>query len=33
MEGKEGHDKVVVYRASKMQKESYHFSQAREVRS
>ncbi|CAK9195778.1 unnamed protein product [Sphagnum troendelagicum] len=33
MEGKEGHDKVVVYRASKMHKESYLFSQAREVRS
>jgi hypothetical protein len=33
MEGKEGHDKVVVYRASKTHKESYLFSQAREVRS
>nr|AHI16011.1 cytochrome c biogenesis factor N [Sphagnum girgensohnii]AND49936.1 cytochrome c biogenesis factor N [Sphagnum rubiginosum] len=33
MEGKEGHDKVVVYRASKMHKESYLFSQAREVRN
>jgi len=33
MEGKEGHDKVVVYKASKMHKESYLFSHARKVRS
>jgi hypothetical protein len=28
MEGKEGHDKVVIYRANKMHKDSYLFSQA-----
>jgi hypothetical protein len=33
MEGKEGHDKIVVYIINKMHKESYFFSQAREVRS